>query len=229
MEAMRLLNVLADVKKPPFQVVQDVVDHKWMFAVGHCPLELRSDEEPPLRLDERAELIPIDGFLGIYTPERQEIKIFSQGIEQAAKRLNLRQQDITLIVRLHEWAHALLHLGLPEEERLRITQDETLWPGTLAAATAAFQSLEHGLLERLAQLVVYHGLQSQSSSATAPEAQAVLRRITAAFEQLMQHAPMEYRIGKYTSVSRQKVVTSIGLLKSGGLAGLTAWDTVITW
>jgi hypothetical protein len=228
-EARMLVDALVEVAKPPFQVVQAAVDHRWTFALNHFPSELQSDEEPPFRLDERADLIPIDGLLGIYTPERQEIKIFNQGIEQVAKRLSLHQQDITLIVRLHEWAHALLHLGLPEEDRLRVTQNEALWPGTLAVATQAFQSLERGLHERLAQLIVYHVLRSLRSEASIPKAQIALERIAAAFEQLMRHAPCDYRIEKYTSVRREKILTSIALLRSGGLAGLSAWDTVVTW
>jgi hypothetical protein len=223
------MDALAEVMKPPFQVVQAVVDHKWTFAVGHCPSELESDEEPPVRLDDRAELIPIDGLLGLYTPERQEIKIFSQGIERTAKLLGLREPDITLVVRLHEWAHALLHVGLLEEDRLRVTRDETLWPGTLAAATAAFHSLEPGLHERLAQLIVHHAMRSLRLAATLPQAQTALDRTAEAFEQLMQHAPSDYRIQKYAHVDREKIVTSIGLLKSRGLVGLATWDTVITW
>jgi hypothetical protein len=45
----------------------------------------------------------------------------------------------------------------------------------------------------------------------------------------MRHAPCDYRIEKYTSVRREKILTSIALLRSGGLAGLSAWDTVVTW
>ena len=192
-------------------------------------LEVQSDEEPPVRLDARADIIPIDGVLGIYTPEQQEIKIFKRGIEDAAKRLSLREQDITLIVRLHEWAHALFHLGLPENERFRVTRDEASWREILVSATANFHSLESGLHERLAQLIVYHAVQSLRSESIIPEAQNALDRIARAFEKLMQHSPSDYRIGKYTSVPRKKVVTSVGLLRAGGLVGLPAWDTVITW
>jgi hypothetical protein len=227
-EARSFVDALAEVMKPPFQVVQAVLDHNWTFAIGHSPGEVQSDEEPPVRLAERADIIPIDGVLGVYTPERQEIKVFKRGIEDAAKRLSLREQDITLIVRLHEWAHALLHLGLPEDDRLRVTRAEASWPDTLASATAKFQRLESGLQERLAQLIVHHRLQSLRSAAVVPEAQNALDHISLAFSKLMQHAPIDYRIEKYTSVSRKKVVTSIGLLKGGGLIGLAAWDTVIT-
>ena len=228
-EASRFLDALAEVLKPPFQVVEAVVDHNWTFAINHFPREVQSDEEPPVRLDARTDIIPIDGVLGIYTPERQEIKIFKRGIEDVASRLGLRAQDIALIVGLHEWAHALFHIGLPKDERFRVTLDEALWPETLASATAKFHRLETGLHERLAQLIVYHALQSLRSAAVIPEAQIALDRIALAFEKLMQHAPSDYRIGKYTSVPRKKVLTSIDLLQGGGLVGLAAWDTVITW
>jgi hypothetical protein len=112
---------------------------------------------------------------------------------------------------------------------LRVTRDEALWQETLASATAWFQGIECGLHERLAQLIVHHGLQSLRSDAVIQEAQNALARIAVAFEKLMKHAPIDYRIEKYTSISRKRVVTSIGLLKSGGLVGLAAWDTVITW
>jgi hypothetical protein len=224
-----MLDALAEIEKPPSQVVQDIVDHKWTFPVAHYPGEIASDEEPPVRLDERADIIPIDGLLGLYTPSRQEITIFKRGIKDVAKRLSLIERDITRVVRLHEWAHALVHVGLPEAERLRVTRDEALWPETLASVTATFQRQERGLHERLAQLIVYHALQSLRSAAVIPEAQSALDRAAAAFEKLTQHAPVDYQIAKYTSVPRSRVVTSVGLLKDGGLVGLKAWDSVITW
>jgi hypothetical protein len=171
------VDTLAEVLKSPFQIVQAVVDHNWTFAINHFPREVQSDEKPPVRLDARADIIPIDEVLGIYMPERQEIKIFKRRIEDAAKRLSLHEQDTVLIVRLHEWAHALFHLGLPENERFRVTRDEASWPETLVSATAKFYSLDRGLRERLVQLIVYHGLQSLRSSAATPEGQNVLDRL----------------------------------------------------
>ena len=228
-EAQAVVDALVEVLKPPFQVVQAVVEQRWTFPINHYPGEQQSDEEPPIRLGERAEVFPIDGLLGIYSAERQEITIFMRGIKDVATRLGLREQDVTIIVRLHEWAHALLHLGLPDTERVRVTRDEAVWPDTVAAATAWFDLQEVGLHERLAQLIVHHGLTSLRSAAVAPAAQNALDRVAAAFEKVTRHAPSEYQIEKYTSVSRRKVVTSIELLKFGGIVGLPAWDTVITW
>jgi len=60
-ELSTFVDALTEVWKPPFQIVQSVVDYRWTFPINHCPAELQSDEEPPVRLDERAEIIPIDG------------------------------------------------------------------------------------------------------------------------------------------------------------------------
>ena len=217
------------VNQAPFQVVQSVVDQRWAFAVRHCPSEQESDEDPPLRPDERAEIFPIDGFLGVYTPEQQQITIFSKGIARAAELLDLEVSDVTMTVRLHEWAHALIHVGLSEQDRLRVTQDESLWPDMLATATASFHRFDRGLHERLAQLLVHHGLRSMRAAATAPEAVAILDRRTRAFERLTQHSPTDYRIDRYLSLGRERIVESIYLLKSGGIVSLAAWDTVVTW
>jgi hypothetical protein len=224
-----MLDTAREVAKPPFQIVQDVVDRKWTFAIHHFPTEQQSDEEPPFRLGVKADTIPIDELLGRYEPDYQKITIFRRGIKEVAQRLSLGELDITRIVRLHEWAHALIHIGLSQGERLRVTGDEMLWPGLLALGTATFHRLDRGLHERLAQLIVYHGLQSQRSDAIVPEAQQALDRILAAFDMLAQHAPNDYRIERYTSVPRNRIVTSIGLLKDGGLVGFAAWDTVIRW
>jgi hypothetical protein len=228
-KARRFVESLAEVSQPPFQVVEAVVGHRWSFAMRHSPSERASDEEPPVRLDEHADIIPIDGLLGLYAPERQEITIFNQGIVRVAQRLSLSVPDTTFAVRLHEWAHALLHVGLAEEARRRVTQDDSAWPAALAAATAQFLSFESGLHERLAQLLVHHGLQTMRAGAKVPEAQAALDRRAAAFERLTQHAPADYHIHRYLQASSDRIVTSIGLLKSRGIVGLTAWDTVVTW
>jgi len=228
-EARRIVESLGEVSQAPFQVVQAVVGNQWTFPVRHGPSERASDEEPPVRLDERTEIIPIDGLLGLYTPVRQEIIIFSKGVAEVARRLDLRAPDVAFAVRLHEWAHALLHVGLSPDDRSRVTKDESLWPATLATATAQFESLETGLHERLAQLLVHHGLRAMRADAKAPEAQAALDRRAAAFEQLTLRAPGDYQIHRYIQVSQERIVTSIRLLKSRGIVGLMAWDTVVTW
>jgi hypothetical protein len=46
---------------------------------------------------------------------------------------------------------------------------------------------------------------------------------------LMRRAPSEYRIEKFENVDKKRILASIRLLKSGGLVGADAWETVLTW
>ena len=131
-------------------------------------------------------------------------------------------------MRIHEWSHALLHVGLAERERLRITRDESLWPGCLREATAWFRALDVELHEHLAQLLTHHGLTSLQADAKLPRAHAALARIASTFERLTRRAPAEYQINKYIGVPKHRLVRSIGLLKSRTLIGAAAWEAVVT-
>jgi hypothetical protein len=225
----RLLEAMAQVAVPPFQIVEREVNHEWQFAIPHFPSEIESDEEPPIRLGDRVDMIPIDRVLGLYTPATQQITIFHKGILRVADILKVREHDLTFVVQLHEWAHALVHVGLTEADRLRVTRDDSLWPSCLKEATALFEGLDPYLHERLAQLLTFHGLRSMHTAATAQEAKAALERIAETFTKLTQRAPNEYQIDDYVQVSKRRIVQSIRLLKNRSLIGFSAWDTVVRW
>lgn len=107
-----VLEVMAQIMQAPFQIIQREVDHRWTFAIAHCPSETESDDEPPIRLAERGDVIAIDGILGLYNPDAQKITIFRKGINRVSKILDARPADLQFVVRLHEWAHTVLHVGL---------------------------------------------------------------------------------------------------------------------
>jgi hypothetical protein len=218
-----VLDVLDEIYRPPFQAIQQAVDHRWVFP-NPCPLETESHEEPPIRLVEQADVIEIDGVLGLYNPDAQEITFFLKGIDRVAKILNASPKDLTFVVRLHEWAHALLHVGLQKTER-----DEPLRPEHIARGTAWFRGLDANLSERLPQLLTHHALCWLKDQATLPEARTRLDRIDRAFQELTRRAPDRYQIDKYSGVPKNRIIDSIGLLKSGGLIGADAWATVVTW
>jgi hypothetical protein len=228
-DSLKLVEAMAQVWQPPFQVIQRAVDQEWIFPVTHHPSEIESDDEPPVLLGERSEVIAIDGLLGLYSPDTLQITIFRKGISRVAELLNARVADLTFIVRIHEWAHALLHVGFPEAERLQLTKQESLWPKHLAAATGWFRTLDAPLHERLAQLLTHHGVCSLRAAATFPQAQGALERIARTFGDLTRRAPSDYHIDKYTTVPKGRILSSVRLLKSGGLVGASAWETVVTW
>jgi hypothetical protein len=224
-----MVEALAQVLVPPFQVVQQVVGYQWAFAIQHFPSELMSDNDPPIRLGDRREGFPVDELLGRYEPGIQQITIFRKGIRDVAERLDVRERDLEFVVRLHEWAHALLHLGLPDAERLEVTEDESRWPIHLATATTWCQKTEPLLHERLAQLLTYHGLHGLLAEATAAEAKNALERMAYTFEELTRRSTAEYHIDHLIDVPKLRVVTSIGLLKNATLVGSEAWETVLKW
>jgi len=225
----RFVAALSQVMQPPFQIIQRVVNNHYQFAIAHSPSEVHSDDEPPFRLTAEAEVIPIDRVLGTYDPDVQQITIFRKGIDLVAEILKLRPRDVEFVVRLHEWAHALLHIGLPEAERISVTRDESLWPSCLARSNDWFKGQDPHLHEALAQLLTHHGLGWLRSQTTLPEAQATVERISHVFERLTAAAPGEYHIDQYSGSPTNRVVESIHLLKVATLIGFDAWKTVMTW
>lgn len=223
------LDVLGEALKPPFQVVQAELSNEWIFPISHCPSEVQSDAEPPIRIGANPELIEIDVVLGLYKPNEQQITIFSRGIKQVAELLGAPPVDLAFVVRLHEWAHAVLHTGLTDDERLRVTADESLWPECLSRSTAWFVGLDTLVHERLAQLLTYHGLRSLRAEATHPEAQATLDRIARNFDSLTRRTPVRYRIDHLLGAPKGRIRAGIRLLKDNTLVGASAWETVMTW
>jgi len=226
---MEALDAHCEAFKPPFQVVTKVVEYTWTFADNHFPDEVASDDEPPIKLGKRLDAIPICGFLGLYNPQEQLVTVFNTGVKRAAEAIGCKPHDLRLVVRLHEWSHALLHIGLEKDKRQAVTSDDAMWPSRLTEANDWFKTLDTELHERLAQLLTHHALQSLQAEARLQQAQAGAGRLISAFEQLARRQPPEYQIEKYASVPKQRLLGSIRLLKQHTLIGSAAWDTVITW
>lgn len=228
-DPIKRLDAMLEVLRSPYRVVQDAVDTRWEFAIGHFPSYELSDEDPPVRLTVHPEEIAIDGLLGLYDSRAQEITIFSKGIRRVAKILGVSTDDLTLVVQYHEWAHALLHLGLDREDCALVVRDESQWAERIGRMNTWFSTLDPNLHETLAQLLARQGLCWLKEEARIPDAQKSIDRITRVFEQLMRRAPAAYRIDKYSNVSKSRIIGSIRLLKSGGLVGADAWETTVTW
>lgn len=166
--------------------------------------------------------------LGFYNWRTQVITIFSKGILRVAEILAVSPDDLKRVVQLHEWAHALLHIGLEREDCVLVL-DESQWAKRIGPMNTWFSTLDPNLHESLAQLLTQQGLRWLKREARIPKAQKAIDRITSVFEQLMLRSPAPYRIDKYGNVSKSRIIGSIRLLKSGGLVGADAWETTVTW
>jgi len=224
-----MIEAVSQVLRPAYQLIPGVLGHQYNFAIGFGPSEHTTDEEPPRRLGPREEIIPIDEYLGLYEPADRKITLFSQGIHDTAERLNCNPMHLNQIVKLHEYAHALLHLGLTAEQRQQIVKNPQE-SDVFCACTALFQNIDNVLHENLAQLLTLHALQKSANDATIPQAQKTLAKIIDTFHALAQRQPNEYRIDDYLDVPLSRIEKGFGLIKRQWLIGnIEAWKTVLKW
>ena len=77
------------------------------------PTEIFSKQVPtnsPLSEDDG--LIPIDKLYGRYLPESRSIEIFIKSVRRGAQQFGWESADLLKIVRIHEYAHAIVHIGI---------------------------------------------------------------------------------------------------------------------
>jgi len=226
----RGIYIFAEVLRPPYQVIEKVVNYEYEFVISKFPKEVISDETPPKELDERTDIIPIDEYLGLYEPEKTKITIFNSGIEDASKLIKCNSEYLKYIIRLHEWSHALVHIGFSKNKGLAILKDNNLWDKELAEATKIYTSIEDRLHEHIAQLLTYHSLILIRQDAKYEESREILNNMIKNFLELNKRQPPHYRVDEYLDVPRSRIIQSISLLKKGWLKGVfNAWKTVIKW
>jgi hypothetical protein len=132
----------------------------------NSPLEVFSDAQPRFRpqSQEEEKLIPIDELLGQYNYKKRSIEIFAKNIIHFAEsELKCDVGSLEYIVRIHEYAHALLHLGVSwDDEPLLIRNytegQRTDWKPFLRARSRAFKSLRSESHEFIAQLISWVAL-----------------------------------------------------------------------
>jgi len=229
-EAITLMDAIEDITKPPFQLIERELKGICSFSMGHYPKEVSVEDDPPVKLGKRAEIIPIDSFLGLYSPDRQKIIIFQKGIREASNILKVNPKHLEIIVRIHEWAHAIFHLGVTEADRLRVLNDDSYWNDILDASTKLFKEIESDLHELLAQILTHQCIQDLKGDSKTDQGREILERIEYTFRHLSSHQPPEYRIDDLLDVPRDRIRKSIGLLRNRSLIGkVEPWKTAITW
>ena len=127
------------------------------------PTEVYSDARPIFVAPspEAEGQIPIDILLGCYLSRTRTIKIFCKNIAHfASTEFNCNATDLEVIVRLHEYAHALVHIGLFWKEESGVilgypTGQETNWGVFLHARSKAIRSLTADTREFLAQVLCW--------------------------------------------------------------------------
>ena len=224
------IDIFTDAIRPVPQVVQIVIDYRFKFVIEKGPKESKTDEDPPRKLNENTETIPICEYLGLYNPTKTEIIIFNKGIKNASAILNCNPDLLEYIVRIHEYAHAIIHIGFTEEEEMLILNNEEVWPEELSKNTMIFTSIDKKLHEHLAQLLTYHSLVMMYDNAHYEESKKIINKMLQIFWELNKRQPHEYIIDDYLNIPHRRIIESIDLLKKGWLKGaFEVWDIVIKW
>ncbi|MBZ0259617.1 MAG: hypothetical protein K8F90_03335 [Hyphomicrobiales bacterium] len=130
------------------------------------------------------DLLPIDVLYGIYIAAERRIEIFVNRIRQDAGIFGAHPKELIEIVRLHEHAHAVIHLGVRgdkvESEFCKFdSRGLTDWKKLIDDRTEWFTGFPDGLHELLAQSLTYATICSLGSI----EKSTRLRRVFCALEE----------------------------------------------
>lgn len=222
--------VAEEIFHAPYQVVEEVTKYEFHFVTGKFPREHTSDKAPPREVEEKTEIIPIDECLGLYEPRKTTITIFNKGIKNASKIIGCNPEHLKYIVRLHEWSHALIHVGLPQDDKLKVFEENGYWEVCLKRSTKIYKSIEAKLHEHLAQLLTYLSLKLLYDKAKYDESKTVINHRIEVFRELNKRQPREYMVDDYLEVPHNRILESVSLLKKGWLKGVfEAWATVMKW
>jgi Domain of unknown function (DUF4160) len=135
------------------------------------------------------DFLPIDVLYGTYDPYARSIEIYVNRIERDASLYGGTFEELLQIVRLHEYVHAVLHLGVRMHDSISTLRTyspsgKTNWEDFTERRTRMFSALNSPSHEFLAQAVTYACLSNL------PEYQA--SRLQAVFDKLETKQPRHY-------------------------------------
>jgi hypothetical protein len=159
-----------------------------MLSLG--PFEVFSNQRPTYANSKSDDLAPIDALYGIYEPKDLEITIFVENIKADAHRFRLRYADFLSVVRLHEYAHAIVHLGIDCGEIIQNgIGNRTYWDSFRKMRDEAFAALDRPSHEFLAQAITLACLASDSS-------ETAFQGTIGTFDEIEDRQPRIYRLSK---------------------------------
>ena len=230
------LDTLAHILKLPSQLVS--AELSLYFATSMHPSECVSDEDPP-GWGRRDELWTIDELLGLYEPAKRRITLYTKGIGHVSERLGVSPDTIRYLVRVHEHAHAVFHLGVDQAKSAELAasflkDDKTLERETVAELSAVFSAVDSYVHEQIAQLITWLVLVSLHEKAGSEPTKEACKRLQETFKKLMQRQPPQYRLDGLQHLDekqlRSRLRSLIDLVRSGDVRGTErSWNTIMTW
>jgi hypothetical protein len=233
---MKNLEAQSEIWKAPMHLVGPPTGRT--FAQALQPAETATDEDPP-GWNKREEGWSIEELLGQYSPQKRTITLFNKGIEHAARQLDLSVDGLRYVVRLHEWGHAVFHLGVDSDvnaelARAMVADDDNLMVATAEALLRTYTSVEAYVHEQIAQVITRLALERLRASATFEESKIAIETLLACFETLTTRQPAQYQIRQLRHLGEEqlqrRLQNVIGLIREDSVRGnQKTWDTIMAW
>ena len=147
-----------DPCEEPAMLVQKVTGN--LFVAGG-PVESYSKRVPVWipTTPEEENLLPIDFLYGAYFPESRSMEIYFERIRIDSGKYGAEPGELELIVRLHEYAHALVHTGIRDRqiraELMGFANEKTDWDTFATKRNVFWNSASSDVHELLAQAITY--------------------------------------------------------------------------
>ena len=206
------LDATCTVLSSPRELLREVFQYS--FREGLEPQEA-SIHGRLAELPQHLDLFPLD-LLGRYLPSSFRVEIYVDRVRQVAERLGEHYLYVSQVVRIHEWAHAVVHVGQPHELPAGLFRaNEDARRSALDEAGSLWGRILSDLHEQIAQLMSYHATERvrQRTFAGAPQAGNLAR----AFEKLCRLLPSAYRIDAIKEIDVKRVSDVFDMLKRGQL------------
>ncbi|HXW56447.1 MAG TPA: DUF4160 domain-containing protein, partial [Candidatus Cybelea sp.] len=137
-------------------------------------------------------LAPIDVLYGHYIPEHMRIEIFVNRIRADAPRFKSQFLDLLAVVRIHEYAHAIVHAGVNTVDVAKQlaklgVEGTTDWESFRTDRDRAFSALDDESSELLAQAITWGCISQEPAS---PQSQPLIQTFLA----LEERQPPRYQL-----------------------------------
>lgn len=189
-EALNSMQKWRDPAREPSCLVQRFTGN---LTLCGSPTEYFSHEMPIFRPNrpEEEKLLPIDILYGCYDPLTRSINIYVERICQDAEKFGAEYEEFLQIIRIHEYAHAVVHLGNEDKTDLYVfgANNRTDWQAFLKRRTNVFHALSHKDHEFLAQAITYGILCKMSEISS-----TLSTKFRQIFEALEKRQPSSYQI-----------------------------------
>lgn len=194
-------------------------------------LEMNYDQLQQKELDDylhKQEGTSVFDLLGKYSPQEHKITLYKERINTVARQLKCKLAALEDVVFAHETAHALIHLGIRKDSRIREG------PRLLKHLDRINKGIDSNLHEQFAQIIAYNCIKTSKNFQDPYEDEdnwyggdAYILKV---YNKLEEHQPVVYRIEELKKLDGRKLLQVIGLFKFGELEGTwDNWDTIINF